>query len=424
MEARIVIVILLVRFSQQMIVMDEVDPVNRAISDLVKRQDQSNIDIITFGTQTFDDLISTVTSAHKSLIRFRILKANENQAFILFLNESSLLLFDSFEVFKHFAGKFDYCNREVSARRRHVVYYPKTSFASFQTFPGVRYCMFWATFVIDNANNDWIYLTKLDYYHPGNCNQITFASINVFSRSELRWLNQTFFTEHFKNFNNCTMNVATGAYHQKLFGVKKLDVKYTKKLLDVLKQTLNFTPVYDDGTREIDLTIWMAFQNDGKKYQISRRFDFLQVKFMIAKGQVESPFLKLTKPFDTEVWIYLGCSMFIGLLTIQIVLRCRRQARNFVFGRNVTTPTLNMWQIFNGLGMITLPSRNFARFILILYIIFCLIVRVGYQAKLYQFLQQDFRIDDIHTIDDLLQRNFTFFVLDALKKHVSDILKM
>jgi len=74
MEAKIAIVILFVRFSQEMIVTDEVDPVNRAVSDLVKRQDQSNIDIITFGTQTFDDLISTVTSAHKNSIIFRILE--------------------------------------------------------------------------------------------------------------------------------------------------------------------------------------------------------------------------------------------------------------------------------------------------------------------------------------------------------------
>jgi len=424
MEAKIAIIILLVRFSQQMIVLDKVDPVNRAISDLVKRQDQSNVDIITFGTQTFDDLISTVTSAHKGSIRFRILKANEKQAWNLLLNESSLLLFDSYEVYKKFAPKFDYCNPEVSARRRHIVYYPKTKYASFQTFPRGKYCMFWATFVIDSEENEWIHLTKLQYFYPGICRSVWWSEINSFSVSQLRWMNETFFTKDIKNFNNCPMNVGRAVTYERLTGIRIYEKFFSKQLLRSLEKSLNFTIVSDNLEHEIDFTIWLFYYIGKGRYEISRRFAFPTTKFIIAKGDIESPFNKFIKPFDKETWICIACSMIIGLLTIRIVSRFRRQVQNFVFGRDVTTPTLNMWLIFNGIGMITLPSRNFARFTLMLYIIFCLIVRTGYQGMLYEYLQQDFRIDDIHTIEDLLQRNFIFFVAPILMNATSDILKM
>jgi len=423
MDAKIVIIIFLVRFSQAMIVKDEVDPVNRAISDLVKHQDQPNIDIITFGTQTFDELISTVTSAHKSSITFRIMKANENQDWKLRLNQSSLLLFDSLEVYKQFADKFDYCNPQVSAQRRNVVYFPKINFESFKTISIGSFCMFRATFVIDSENSEWIYQYKFDYYIYGKCSQVLLEIMNMFSRSQLQWKNQTFFTENMKNFNNCSMSVLTLESYTKLTNITEKEKPYMTVLVVFLQQSLNFTPVYDNFTKGIDLTTWQAFEI-GNSFEVSKRFIFAEVKIIIAKEEIESPFLKFVRPYEREVWIYLGCSICIGLLTIQVVLRFNRQVQSFVFGRNVTTPTLNMWLIFNGIGMITLPSRNFARFLLTLYIIFCLIMRVGYQAKLYEFLQQDFHLNEINTIDDLIKRNFTFFVENAAMESFSEVFGM
>lgn len=59
--------------------------------------------------------------------------------------------------------------------------------------------------------------------------------------------------------------------------------------------------------------------------------------------------------------------------------------------------------------MIILPGRNFSRFLLTLYILFCLIIRTAYQGKQFEFLQKDMRPANVETIDEMIARNFTFF---------------
>lgn len=60
--------------------------------------------------------------------------------------------------------------------------------------------------------------------------------------------------------------------------------------------------------------------------------------------------------------------------------------------------------------MIFLPGRNFARFLLALYIMFCLVARTAYQGKQFEFLQKEMRPADITTIDELIERNFSLYV--------------
>jgi S-ribosylhomocysteine lyase LuxS involved in autoinducer biosynthesis len=84
-----------------------------------------------------------------------------------------------------------------------------------------------------------------------------------------------------------------------------------------------------------------------------------------------------------------------------------------------------------GGGMISLPGRNFARFILMQFILFSLIVRTGYQGVQFdmmlkvcrgvtltcsvfdlKFIQtnlQEIRPKDVETIEEMIEQNFTFY---------------
>lgn len=62
--------------------------------------------------------------------------------------------------------------------------------------------------------------------------------------------------------------------------------------------------------------------------------------------------------------------------------------------------------------MSVLPGRNFARFLLMLYILFCFVIRIAYQGKQFEFLQKEMRPADVETINQMISRNFSFYTFD------------
>jgi hypothetical protein len=81
-----------------------------------------------------------------------------------------------------------------------------------------------------------------------------------------------------------------------------------------------------------------------------------------------------------------------------------------------------------GGGINRLPGRNFARFILMQFILFSLVIRTGYQGVQFEMMltvcrfiwaitclnncynSQDMRPKDVGTIDELLAKNYTIYV--------------
>lgn len=62
--------------------------------------------------------------------------------------------------------------------------------------------------------------------------------------------------------------------------------------------------------------------------------------------------------------------------------------------------------------MSVLLGRNFARFLLMLYILFCMIIRTAYQGKQFEFLQNEMRPADVKTISEMISRNFSFYTFE------------
>lgn len=96
-----------------------------------------------------------------------------------------------------------------------------------------------------------------------------------------------------------------------------------------------------------------------------------------------------------------------------------------MFGSNVKTPTLNVAIALFGLGQITLPNRNFARFILMLFIMFCLIIRTTWQGKMFELLQKDMRKPEVQSVEELIEMNYSFYIIQRFSEIFkgSDILE-
>lgn len=127
---------------------------------------------------------------------------------------------------------------------------------------------------------------------------------------------------------------------------------------------------------------------------------------VISPGRPLTDFEKLLRPFSGLVWISL---MFTLLLAVLVIINIRSkftQIRLLIIGRNVQNPSMNLINAVLGGTQKTLPNRNFARFILMLFIIFCLVMRSAYVGSLYKFLQSEDRKEPAATIQELIDQNY------------------
>lgn len=119
-------------------------------------------------------------------------------------------------------------------------------------------------------------------------------------------------------------------------------------------------------------------------------------------------------PFDTATWILIVFTLIISLVVIQILNFCSSEIKNFIYGRAIRTPTVNLASIFLCGAQFKFPGRNFARFLLTLFVIWSMIIRTCYQSKYFEYLQSDERKPRMETLKDLIDNNFTMFVFKGL----------
>lgn len=98
----------------------------------------------------------------------------------------------------------------------------------------------------------------------------------------------------------------------------------------------------------------------------------------------------------------------VRVITIIIINLKLKQLKNFVYGGNVKAPSMNMLS-----AMFGLPSRIFPYFVMMMFLLFCLVDRNVFQGALYIFLQSDGLKKEIQTIEEMAARNFIFYVYDT-----------
>lgn len=88
------------------------------------------------------------------------------------------------------------------------------------------------------------------------------------------------------------------------------------------------------------------------------------------------------------------------------------------------TPTLNMASTFLAGYQNRVSEGSFARFILMLFIIWCLIFRTCHQSELFKHLQSDERKPPAKTFVEIIEKNLTYHgdinVLLTINKYASD----
>jgi hypothetical protein len=140
---------------------------------------------------------------------------------------------------------------------------------------------------------------------------------------------------------------------------------------------------------------------------------------IVPPGVPFTAFEKLFRPFELTVWLLLLLSFVSAAGVVTIVKTHSKSVRHFVFGQDINSPYLNILSVFLGVSMPSLPGRNFARSLLMSFLLFSIVKRTLYQGALFQFIQRDDRNKEIQTIDELVTKDFKVFMMASSLEHTN-----
>jgi len=137
---------------------------------------------------------------------------------------------------------------------------------------------------------------------------------------------------------------------------------------------------------------------------------FKELYFTIPPAERFTEWEILFLAFDVATWSMILLTLLVAFIAVAIIGFTSQSVNNFVFGENVSSPSLNILAAFLGIPQAILPKRSFARFLLMAFIMWSLLIRTCYVGVLFEYLKGDGRKAPIKSIDEMLDRNFTYFI--------------
>ena len=320
---------------------------------------------------------------------------------------SSIVFFESVERFKVHASIICWVSNE-SHRGDHLVYVPGlTTLDIIDTFEN--------GFNIDHVNflmhetDNTIELVTTYMFTLQACKHLQLKSINRFDVRSLEWENAIFYPNKYENFYGCELIVAWNEDDYFYFYFYNL----TKMIFEEqLRAKL---------TRNSDENTWNCVGCDLTSQEqailtdhyvegtVSDPVNFNSYNFVIAPGVPYTDLERMFMMFDFELWIAISVTLTIALFATLTLNFVSAKIRNFIVGRYVQHPTMNLLSIFLTGGQSRVPGRNFARFIFVLFVIWSLIIRTCHQSMLFELMQADLRRPTIKTLDEFFQSSLTYY---------------
>ncbi|XP_055325489.1 uncharacterized protein LOC129579433 [Sitodiplosis mosellana] len=257
------------------------------------------------------------------------------------------------------------------------------------------------------------------------------------------------FPEKFNNFHKCPLSVSTYNFTPFVFLMPQPNGSYyldgiEGTIIRVLSQQLNFTVNVLLSRTNILKNITNSSTVENKKYKLPRSLELISngsanftvgatvvaesrariysmtfahfygsLIFAIPPGRPYTSFEKLSFPFKMRVWACICVLFLIAAIVIVILKLSSKEKRDFFFGKSNNMPIFNMVShCFGGTTtFIAMPVRNFARTLLMIWLLTTLVLRNAYQGKLYDNLRGNQRMAPYFYIDDLFQSNLKLLSL-------------
>lgn len=362
----------------------------------------SKIDIIEFGKSSTEagNLIHDLLRSNITSISFQVSQNSGDRPWTHQLNVSTLLVFQTVKDFRQSRKNIKWLSGNQT-RPRHLVVLPSGKIDDFEDIED--------GFPIDNVsflvndNQNSIDLITSFMFSPYLCRQNRFEKINTFKRNTLKWENKVFYPKKYQNLHGCSVVIKS----------KTIQSSQIFSIFATMVELFNFTVETKPWTSHDQIVVFNIYLED---YSHARRNFTLSVPFAIESASFiippDEPYTPLEKilPFDEKTWIAVIATLLFCLVSIKVLNFMSPIVQNFVYGRNITTPTLNLVSIVLNGGQYKVPTRNFARFILMLLIMWSLVLRTCYQSEVFKYMQSDLRKPRIDSIDKLVEKNFSWLM--------------
>lgn len=344
------------------------------------------------------------------------------------VTESAIITFDTVENFKEFNRKAVLSNLHPKTFQFFVYCIDSRSIGKQLMVVKDTEILRFLYFVVEEQ--DSIKLMTFAWFTLQQCNLPQLTTVNVFDKRYKKWNSGVMEIEKFKNFEGCPLIFGIPSQGKpSRCDVRRGSVKcdgYNVQIIRDMSKTLNFLikfVPYNQRTRSYlfdDSPVELLVQQVKTSAILPRSkivstlpYVFQDYRIAVPPGEDYTGYEKLLLPFDEFTWIMIAATFLASSLTIVVLNFTSQKFRNLVFGKNVKTPTLNVAAIFFGIAQLKLPSRNFPRFLVMVFILYTLIIRTAWQSKNFEFCQGDFAKPGVTSINQIIQKNYPLYLPDG-----------
>lgn len=280
-------------------------------------------------------------------------------------------------------------------------------------------------------------------FNDAKCDDTTPVTITQFSVGNISE-NLNLFPKKMENLHGCQVRISTSNTTEPFifatllsngsFDLKGSDITFLNTLAMSLNFTINYTFIGEegyffddmsegplrvllDGVSDMSLVNWWLKPNRMKKFDFTSPYLVDRIVLIVPPGRDYTTLEKLAYPFSIPSWTLILICFIIGIIVIFTVKHQTMTVQNFIIGEGVKNPYLNMFIGVVGGTQHILPKRNFARFLLMVFLMYSLVMRTLYQGSSYKLLQSNKHKLEIQTIDELIEKDFAFYLYPG----VSDV---
>lgn len=220
-----------------------------------------------------------------------------------------------------------------------------------------------------SEENEQIVLATITMFTRQLCNVLQITTINRFSKKKLKWPTDNFFTPVINNFHRCEQRYV-------IYKNDSLSLMVSL-VVGAAATSLNISIAEVENSSTASLFFEVGTYNfDYKMRYVTSPIFNGYYGLLIPPSEPYSPLEKLLLPFDFQIWIWFSVVFAVAYLVVFIVSNFSdTEVKVLIVGKKVKAPAVNVFLIFMGGGLIVLPSKNFPRFLIMSFILYCLIMR-------------------------------------------------
>lgn len=301
--------------------------------------------------------------------------------------------------------------------------------------------------IITQLSNLIELFTFMPFKALDKCGDTRPIKINEFDEKTTQWKSNNFFPAKFKNLHNCQIKcgvfklIPAIIVKHKSDGSPDLhgfDVDIFNELLHSIGARVNYTvypvstgSIFPNGSGsgllghtirgDVDASLRSySLQLDRRKVLSETNSYFSDKLIMIMPPAMPlNPLLKFVRPLRTEVWAALGLIVIVASIVIVLTNYVPKTYYRMIIGKDMRDEFLNLLNGFIGSSQNTLPDKNFPRFLLMMFLLFCLVIRSLYLGALFGMLKTDIRSREFTSIGDFFEAKFHFYMYETLSERLN-----